>query len=87
MLVAEPSKGEVLTESDQGSSLITTWTLTPSANNQRTRVQLSSAWEGGKGIGGFFERTFAPMGLRRIYKEMLGRLAAENADKGSAVSK
>jgi hypothetical protein len=27
-------------------------------------------------VGGFFERTFAPMGLRRIYTDMLGRLAA-----------
>ncbi len=86
MLVAEPSKGRVLTESDEGSSLVTTWTLFPRANNQQTRVQLSTDWEGGKGVGGFFERTFAPMGLRRIYKEMLGKLAAITAGKGSTAS-
>jgi hypothetical protein len=52
MLVTEPSKGKVLRESDQGSSLVTTWTLIPGANSQQTRVQLSSDWEGGSGIGG-----------------------------------
>ena len=85
MLVSEPSRGKVLTESDEGSSLVTTWTLTPTENNQQTRVQLSTDWEGGKGIGGFFEKTFAPMGLRRIYEEMLGKLAAAYAGGSSTI--
>lgn len=84
MLVSEPSRGTVLTERDEGSSLVTTWTLTPTENNQKTRVQLSTDWEGGKGIGGFFEKTFAPLGLRRIYEEMLGKLATVYAGGGSA---
>ncbi len=75
MQVTEPSIGKVLKESDTGSSLFTTWMLIPVENNQKTRVQLTSDWEGGKGVGGFFERTFAPLGLRRIYTEMLGKLA------------
>lgn len=29
------------------------------------------------GIGGFFERTFAPRGLGRIYDSVLEKLAAE----------
>lgn len=29
------------------------------------------------GIGGFFERTFAPKGLGRIYDTVLANLAAE----------
>jgi hypothetical protein len=36
---------------------------------------VATEWEGGSGVGGFFERTFAPMGLRSIYTEMLNRLA------------
>jgi hypothetical protein len=75
MQVSEPSIGKVLKESDANSSLVTTWMLTPAENNQKTRVQLVSEWEGGKGVGGFFERTFAPLGLRRIYTEILGKLA------------
>ncbi len=75
MQVSEPTQGQALKESDAGSSLVTTWTLLPAENNQKTRVQLTSDWEGGKGIGGFFEKTFAPLGLRRIYTEILGKLA------------
>jgi hypothetical protein len=43
---------------------------------RKTRVSLTSEWEGGSGIGGFFERTFAPMGLRRIYDGILSMLAS-----------
>ena len=40
------------------------------------QVTLEASWQGAGGIGGVFERTFAPMGLRRIYGEMLDKLAA-----------
>jgi hypothetical protein len=74
--VSDPGTGQTLQESDTGSSLVTSWTITPIANNQQTRVQITSDWEGGKGVGGFFEKTFAPLGLKRIYTEILGKLAA-----------
>ncbi len=75
LLVSEPLKGEVLVESDTVSSLATTWTLIPVNNGQQTRVRLTSEWQGAGGIGGFFERTFAPLGLRRIYNDILSSLA------------
>ncbi|MGW9367480.1 SRPBCC family protein, partial [Streptomyces albidoflavus] len=34
-------------------------------------------WNGAGGIGGFFERTFAPKGLARIHDQTLAKLAAE----------
>ena len=34
---------------------------------------------GAGGVGGFFERTFAPKGLRRVYEELLSRLDREVA--------
>lgn len=74
MHVTETSKGEILTERDSHSSLVTMWTLTPLDNGQ-TLVRVVSEWEGASGIGGFFERTFAPRGLRGIYDKMLSRLA------------
>ncbi len=60
MQIAEPIKGRVLTEKDTNSSLITTWTLTPVQDGELTKVRLASEWEGGSGVGGFFERIFAP---------------------------
>lgn len=75
--VSEPVKGKVITEKDTNSSLLTTWTLTPVQNGQQTKVQIASEWEGAGGIGGFFEKTFAPKGLQRIYDQMLAQLAQE----------
>ncbi|MFI0774625.1 SRPBCC family protein [Streptomyces sp. NPDC021212] len=73
--VSEPSDGQ-LVEKDRNSSMVTTWTVTP-AGEGRARVVVTSVWNGAGGIGGFFERTFAPKGLARIYDGVLDKLAAE----------
>jgi uncharacterized protein YndB with AHSA1/START domain len=72
MQVAEPEPGRVLTESDTESTLVTTFTVDPAEGG--SRVQISTTWEGAGGIGGFFERTFAPRVLRRLYADELERL-------------
>ena len=72
--VTEPEPGRVLTESDTLSSSVTTWTVTP--QDSACRVQISTTWRGAGGVGGFFERMFAPRALRRIYDDELSRLDA-----------
>ena len=72
MKVAEPEPGRVLTESDTGSSLVTTTTVTPQGG--RSLVSMSTTWTGAGGIGGFFERLFAPRAMRAIYTDELERL-------------
>jgi hypothetical protein len=74
MEVAEPEPGRVLTESDTGSSLVTTWTVEPEGD--LSRVEIATRWQGAGGIGGFFERTFAPRVMRGIYADELERLDA-----------
>ncbi|MEU6064394.1 MULTISPECIES: SRPBCC family protein [Streptomyces] len=73
--VGEPADGE-LVEKDRNSSMVTTWRVTP-AGEGRSRVVVTTTWKGAGGIGGFFERTFAPKGLGRIYDAVLAKLAAE----------
>ncbi|MFC9529362.1 MULTISPECIES: SRPBCC family protein [unclassified Streptomyces] len=73
--VSEPTDGE-LVEKDRNSSMVTTWRVTPSGEGA-SRVVVSTVWNGAGGIGGFFEKTFAPKGLGRIYDEVLAKLAAE----------
>jgi Polyketide cyclase / dehydrase and lipid transport len=63
-----------LYERDQLSSFVATWTVAPSADG--SVVTLEATWNGAGGIGGFFEGLFAPLGLRRIFGEVLDRLAA-----------
>ncbi|MEU4087132.1 SRPBCC family protein [Streptomyces aureus] len=73
--VSEPTDGE-LVEKDRNSSMVTTWRVTP-AGEGKSRVVVTSVWNGAGGIGGFFERTFAPKGLGRIYDTLLANLAAQ----------
>ena len=65
MKVAEPEPGRVLTESDTSSSAVTTFTVSPQGG--ASLVQISTTWDGAHGIGGFFERMFAPRVMRAIY--------------------
>ena len=73
--VTEPTDGE-LVEKDRNSTMVTTWRVTP-AGEGRSRVVVTTVWNGAGGIGGFFEKTFAPKGLGRIYDELLAKLATE----------
>jgi Polyketide cyclase / dehydrase and lipid transport len=61
-----------LEEHDQMSSFVSVWTVLPASGG--STVTIESSWDGAGGIGGFFERRFAPAGLRRIYAQMLSRL-------------
>lgn len=74
MQVDEAVHGRVLTERDTNSSLVTTWALSP-VSDRATNVRVTTEWDGkATGMRGFFERTFAPLGLRRIYASMLESL-------------
>ena len=72
--VAEPEPGRVLTESDTNSSSVTTFTVSP--QGVASLVRISTSWDGAGGIGGVFERMFAPRVMRAIYADELNRLDA-----------
>jgi Polyketide cyclase / dehydrase and lipid transport len=74
MRVEEPEPGRVLTESDTGSSLVTTTTVSP--RDGASLVQISMAWDGAGGIGGVLERMFVPRVMKGIYADELERLNA-----------
>ena len=80
--IAEPEPGRVLTESDTGSSAVTTFTVSP--QGAASLVQISGTWDGAGGIGGLFERIFAPKVLRAIYTDELKRLDAYARERRSA---
>jgi len=80
--VAEPEPGRVLTESDTNSSAVTTFTVMPAGDN--CTVRIATEWDGAGGIGGFFERTFAPRVMRGIYADELTRLDAYARQQAAA---
>lgn len=84
MRVEQTSDPDRLLERDENSSFRTVWTLAESPAVGTTVVSVSSRWEGAGGVGGFFERLFAPRALERLYGAMLDRLeqmAREEAGK------
>ena len=64
--------GTTVTETDEHSSFQNVWTVSPEGSG--SSVTLTASWEGAGGVGGFFEGLFAPLGLRRIYAEVLANL-------------
>jgi hypothetical protein len=84
MRVDEPQPGRVLTETDQNSSLVTTFTVTPAGDSCVVRIE--TQWNGAGGIGGFFERTFAPRVLRKMYADELARLDSYASEQRAAAA-
>jgi hypothetical protein len=70
--VSSPEEG-VLVETDANSSMVTTYTVVASEDGHAS-VVIETTWDGAGGIGGFFERTFAPKALTKIYDELLAKL-------------
>jgi hypothetical protein len=73
--VTEPVAGQQLLEADSNSTLTVLWDVVP-VSESRSRLTVRVAWQGATGIGGFFERRFAPAGIQRIYRTELDRLGA-----------
>ena len=72
MNVTEPVPGRTLVESDASSSLVTTFNVEPQGGKSLVRIHTS--WDGAGGVGGFFEKTFAPRAMGRLYADELDRL-------------
>lgn len=64
--------GHTVIEKDANSSLVSNWTVAPAGTG--SSVNLKTTWTGEGGVKGFFEKTFAPLGLRRIQDEVLENL-------------
>jgi polyketide cyclase/dehydrase/lipid transport protein len=64
--------GHTVIEKDANSSMVTNWTVAPAGPG--SSVTTKTTWTGAGGVKGFFEETFAPLGLRKIQAEVLGNL-------------
>lgn len=64
--------GHTVIEKDAHSSLLTNWTVAPAGPG--SSVTVKTTWSGAGGIKGFFEKTFAPIGLGKIQSEVLANL-------------
>ncbi|MDL9937601.1 SRPBCC family protein [Gordonia sp. ABSL1-1] len=66
---------DTITETDANSTLVTTYQV--AAAGSGATVTTTTTWtSNASGIGGFFEKTFAPKGLNRIQAQLLANLKA-----------
>ncbi|ORV08342.1 SRPBCC family protein [Mycobacterium celatum] len=67
--------GHAVIEKDANSSMVTNWTVAPAGSG--SSVTVKTTWTGAGGVKGFFEKTFAPLGLKKIQSEVLANLKKE----------
>ncbi|WP_343602748.1 SRPBCC family protein [Mycobacterium sp.] len=67
--------GHTVIEKDANSSMVTTWTVAPAGPG--CSVTVTTTWTGAGGVKGFFEKTFAPLGLKKIQSQVLANLKKE----------
>jgi hypothetical protein len=72
--------GHTVIEKDANSTLVTNYTVAPAGTGSSVTVKTS--WTGAGGVKGFFEKTFAPLGLKKIQAEVLANLKRE-VEKGA----
>jgi hypothetical protein len=71
--------GHTVIEKDANSTLVTNYTVAPAGPGSSVTVKTS--WTGAGGVKGFFEKTFAPLGLKKIQAQVLENLKRE-VEKG-----
>lgn len=67
--------GHSVIEKDANSTMVTNWTVAPAGPG--SSVTMKTTWTGAGGVKGFFEKTFAPLGLKKIQGEVLANLKAQ----------
>jgi hypothetical protein len=72
-LVVEEADGGLI-ERDGLSSFVSKWSVAPAPSG--SAVTIEASWDGAGGVPGIFEGFFAPLGLRKIYGQVLSKLAA-----------
>ncbi|WP_193046760.1 SRPBCC family protein [Mycolicibacterium baixiangningiae] len=73
--------GHTVIEKDANSTLVTNYTVAPAGPGSSVTVKTS--WTGAGGVKGFFEKTFAPLGLKKIQAQVLENLKHE-VESGSS---
>jgi len=67
--------GHTVIEKDANSSMVINWTVAPAGPG--SSVTVTTTWTGAGGVKGFFEKTFAPLGLKKIQGQVLENLKKE----------
>ncbi len=74
MRVGEPEPGQVLTETNLDTGVVTQFTVAPGHGGSSTVVQMSSEWEPAGGLRGLADRLVTPRLMDRAFANQLHQL-------------
>jgi hypothetical protein len=74
MQVAEPEPGQVLTETNLDTGVVTEFSVAPQDGGSRTLARISSDWETASGLRGLVDRLVTPRLMGRIFAKQLRQL-------------
>jgi Polyketide cyclase / dehydrase and lipid transport len=74
MRVAEPEPGQVLTETNLDTGVVTEFSVAPRNGASHSLVEMSSEWEAGGGLRGLFDRLVTPPVMGRMFAKQLRQL-------------
>ena len=74
MRVAEPAPGQVLTETNLDTGVVTEFTVAPRDGGSRTLAGMSSEWESQGGVRGLVDRLVTPRLMGRMFAKQLHQL-------------
>jgi hypothetical protein len=74
MRVAEPDPGQVLTETNLDTGVVTQFTVAPRDGGSRTLAGMSSQWETAGGLRGLADQLVTPLLMGRIFAKQLRQL-------------
>ena len=74
MQVAEPEPGQVLTETNLDTGVVTEFRVAPGDGGSRTRVRMSSQWETDGGLRGLLDRLVTSLVMGRAFTKQLDQL-------------
>jgi uncharacterized protein YndB with AHSA1/START domain len=74
MRVAEPEPGQVLTETNLDTGVVTEFSVAPRDGGSRTLARISSEWDPAGGLRGSVDRLAAPLLMGRIFAKQLRQL-------------
>ena len=72
---ASTSPATPSSEKDANSTMVTNWTVAPAGPGSSATVK--TTWTSACGVKGFFEKTFAPQGRKKIQSQVLANLKQE----------
>jgi Polyketide cyclase / dehydrase and lipid transport len=86
--VSEPEPGRVLVEQDIAATqnVITTFSVIPVDNDQKSRVEIDTTMNPSAGLAGVVERIVVPIINARIYAKELKLLEAVAQEKGHSLA-